>query len=181
MKLLLHICCGPCATYPVKVLQEKGMEFEGLFYNPNIHPIDEFRKRMENVKKFSELKGIKVTYFEDYLQKKWEEIGERDEIRCSMCYNLRLEKTAAYAAEHGFDAFTTTLLVSPYQQHEVIRELGEKYAKKYGIDFYYEDFRPGFREGQQLAREMGLYRQKFCGCIISYNRSPYTKKSKTNN
>jgi predicted adenine nucleotide alpha hydrolase (AANH) superfamily ATPase len=162
----------------VTVLQENGINFEGLFYNPNIHPMDEFLKRKENVQKFSEIKGIPVTYFDDFMQDKWEGVGEDDSIRCSMCYSLRLDKTAAYAAEKGFDAFTTTLLVSPYQKHELIKELGEKYASRYGVAFYYTDFRPGFRQGQQLAKEMGLYRQKFCGCIISYNRSPYTKKDK---
>jgi hypothetical protein len=88
-----------------------------------------------------------------------------------MCYGIRLERTAAFAKEMGFDAFTTTLLVSPYQKHELIKELGEEYARKYGVEFYYKDFRPGFRQGQQQAKEMELYRQKFCGCIISYRQS----------
>ena len=89
------------------------------------------------------------------------------EPRCNMCYRVRLDKTAWYAKEKGFDAFTTTLLVSPYQKHELICEIGQQAAQKYGIDFYYSDFRPGFRQGQQGAKEMGLYRQKYCGCIVS--------------
>jgi predicted adenine nucleotide alpha hydrolase (AANH) superfamily ATPase len=86
-----------------------------------------------------------------------------------MCYSLRLDKVAKYAKDNGFDAFTTSLLVSPYQKHDLIKELGEKFALKYNIKFYYQDFRPFFREGQAMAKEMGLYRQKYCGCIVSYN------------
>lgn len=171
MKLLVHMCCAPCSVYPVSVIEQEGIEFEGLFYNPNIHPIEEFIKRKENVEKLSQLKGFPVTYMDDYMQETWEKHNGPDEQRCNMCYSLRLDKVAATAIEKGFDAFTTSLLVSPYQKHELIKELGEKFAKKYGIEFFYRDFRPGFRQGQQQAKELGLYRQKFCGCIISYNES----------
>lgn len=178
MKLLLHMCCGPCSVYPVTALQEEGIALEGYFYNPNIHPKDEFIRRKENVEILSQKKNIPVTYEDDFLQETWERHGGTDEQRCHMCYSLRLDRTAAMAKEKGFDAFTTTLLVSPYQNHELIRELGEKFARKYGIEFYYRDFRPGFRQGQQQAKEMELYRQKFCGCIVSFNESPHTKKNK---
>jgi len=143
------------------------MEVEGLFYNPNIHPVDEFIKRRENVERFSRIKDIPVEFLGEFKQDVWESFAGNEEQRCRMCYALRLDKTAYHAKERGFDAFTSTLLVSPYQKHELIKELGEKYAEKYGVDFYYRDFRPGFREGQQKAKEMGLYRQKFCGCIVS--------------
>jgi predicted adenine nucleotide alpha hydrolase (AANH) superfamily ATPase len=89
------------------------------------------------------------------------------EARCHKCYTLRLEKAAKYAVENGFDAFTTSLLVSPYQKHDLIKELGDHYASEYGVEFIYRDFRPGFRQGQQMAKDMGLYRQKYCGCILS--------------
>ncbi|MCX7921672.1 MAG: epoxyqueuosine reductase QueH [Clostridia bacterium] len=176
MKLLLHMCCAPCSVYPVSALQEENIEIEGLFYNPNIHPMEEYIRRKENVKKFSQDKGIPVEYIDEYKQETWEKFGGAEEQRCNMCYSVRLDKIAEYAKAKGFDAFTTTLLVSPYQKHELLMELGEKFAKKHGIKFYYKDFRPGFRQGQQQARDMGLYRQKFCGCIISYNESEYTKK-----
>lgn len=171
MKLLVHMCCAPCSVYPVSIIKQEGIEFEGLYYNPNIHPKDEFERRKENVEKFSQLKGFPVTYMDDYMQDTWEKHKGPDELRCNMCYSLRLDKAAAFAKEKGFDAFTTSLLVSPYQKHELIKELCEKFAKKYGIEFFYRDFRPGFRQGQQQAKELGLYRQKFCGCIISYNES----------
>lgn len=167
MKLLLHICCGPCALYPLSVLQEEGITFEGFFYNPNIHPWEEFQRRKENLKKVSEEKGFPVVYREDFEQEKWEAFQGLEQERCQMCYRLRLEETARYAKENGFDGFTTTLLVSPYQNHEMMIQLGEALAKKYGISFFYRDFRQGFRQGQQEAKDMGIYRQKYCGCILS--------------
>jgi epoxyqueuosine reductase len=167
MKLLLHICCGPCSVYPISVLEDEKVSFEGFFFNPNIHPIEEFNKRKENVEKVSNVKQFKTHYFDDFNQKTWEAFKGTEDQRCNMCYSLRLEKTAIFAKENGFDAFTTTLLVSPYQKHDLIKELGMKFAKKHGVEFFYRDFRPGFRQGQQQAKEMCLYRQKFCGCIVS--------------
>ncbi|MCX7745497.1 MAG: epoxyqueuosine reductase QueH [Clostridia bacterium] len=178
MKLLLHMCCAPCSVYPVSVLEEEGVSFDGLFYNPNIHPKEEFIKRLENVKQFAREKNIKVSYSEDFKQETWENFKDSDEKRCTMCYAMRLDQVARFAKENGYDAFTTTLLVSPYQKHEWIMELGEKAALKYGVKFYYRDFRPGFREGQNRAKEMGLYRQKFCGCIVSYQESKSRQKGK---
>lgn len=87
--------------------------------------------------------------------------------RCGYCYLCRLEKTAKYAKENGFDAFSTTLLISPYQDHELLKKTGDMLSKKYGIEFLYKDFRPGFRYGQNKARELGLYMQKYCGCVFS--------------
>ena len=176
MKLLMHMCCAPCSVYPVSVLQDEGVDMEGLFFNPNIHPMDEFLRRKENVEIFSRIKGIPVTFKDDFMQEAWEKFNGGGRERCFMCYSLRLNETASFAKEHGYDAFTTSLLVSPYQKHELIKELGERFAEKYGVNFYYRDFRSGFRQGQQLAKEMGLYRQKFCGCIISYGESRSNKK-----
>lgn len=176
MKLLLHMCCGPCSVYPVSVLREEGINFEGIFYNPNIHPAEEFSKRKENVERFADLKNIHVIYMDDFMQETWENFSGSNANRCSMCYALRLDETARFAKNNGFSAFTTTLLVSPYQNHELIKDLGEKAAGKYGVEFYYRDFRPGFRLGQQEAKDLGLYRQKFCGCIISYDEAKNYKR-----
>jgi len=169
MKLLLHMCCGPCSTYPLQELLKEDFEIQGLFYNPNIHPIEEHVRRKENVEKLSSIIGLPVVYSEDFRQQEWESLEDKGASRCRRCYDLRMEEAARYAAENGFDAFTTSLLVSPYQKHELISELCELYAQKYRIDFIYRDFRPGFRQGQQMAKEMGLYRQKYCGCILSVN------------
>ncbi|MCX8129384.1 MAG: epoxyqueuosine reductase QueH [Clostridia bacterium] len=175
MKLLMHMCCAPCSVFPTS-LMKGDIELEGLFYNPNIHPAEEHKRRKENVELFSKLENIPVTCMDDFMQDEWEAFKGHEDMRCKMCYGIRMDKVAQYAKEMGFDAFTTSLLVSPYQKHDVIKNLGQKAAEKYGIDFYYKDFRPGFRQGQQMAKEMGLYRQKFCGCIVSYNESQNRKK-----
>ncbi len=167
MKILMHMCCAPCAVYPESVLRDEGAAVDCYFYNPNIHPIDEFTKRKQTVQSFAGMTGVSVFFREDFMQSRWEEFKGLPEDRCRMCYTLRLEETARYAALNKYDAFTTTLLVSPYQKHEMIREISEKAAVLYKIQFYYRDFRTGYREGQRRAKEMGLYRQKYCGCIIS--------------
>lgn len=167
MKLLMHMCCAPCSTYPLYVLRQEGIEPEGVFFNPNIHPIEEFERRKKTVEQFAAIKGLKVDYNDDFKQAEWENYAGSGDSRCAMCYTVRLKKAAELAAAGGYDAFTTSLLVSPYQKHDLIKQLGEKYASQYGVSFLYRDFRPGFRQGQQEARELGLYRQKYCGCIIS--------------
>lgn len=170
MKLLLHSCCGPCSVYPVKILQEKGYDICSLFYNPNIHPIDEFIRRKEAFEKFMNLKNIPFTVSSEFMQEKWENYNNENVSRCEMCYRIRLEKAVEFAKDKGFDAFTTSLLVSPYQKHNLIKEISEQLAQEYGIEFAYIDFRPGFREGQRGAREAGLYMQKYCGCIKSVRK-----------
>ncbi len=167
MKLLMHMCCAPCSTYPLSVLRKEGIEPTGVYFNPNIHPIEEFQRRSATIKKFAAIKGLTVQYFDDFMQPDWEKFNGPEDARCAMCYAIRLQKSAELAASGGYEAFTTSLLVSPYQKHDLIRQLGEKYAGQYGVVFYYSDFRPGFRKGQSEARELGLYRQKYCGCIIS--------------
>lgn len=169
MKLLMHMCCAPCSTYPLSFFRDNDNDVTGFFYNPNIHPIDEYNRRLDTVKEYSKIVNLDVLYIEGYLEDKWVNYKGTNDSRCEMCYSLRLEKTAKYAKENGFDAFTTSLLVSPYQKHDLIIILGEKYASMYGIKFYYQDFRPYYREGQKIAREMNLYRQKYCGCIVSFN------------
>lgn len=107
--------------------------------------------------------------FHDYygLKEFTKNVTNNIDNRCSYCYTTRLSETAKYAYENNYDAFCTTLLISPYQNHEKIIEIGNKLAEKYGIKFYYYDFRPYFREGQAKARELGFYMQKYCGCIYS--------------
>lgn len=169
MKLLMHMCCAPCSTYPLSVLRQEGIEPVGVYFNPNIHPIEEFERRKAAVEQLAAIKGLKVQYFNDFRQSDWEAFSGPGDARCAMCYTIRMKRAAELAAEQGFEAFTTSLLVSPYQKHDLIKQLGEKYAAQHGVQFYYRDFRPGFREGQREAKELGLYRQKYCGCIISLN------------
>ncbi|MDO8686139.1 MAG: epoxyqueuosine reductase QueH [Clostridiales bacterium] len=167
MKLLLHTCCGPCAMYPLELLISEGNEITTWFYNPNIHPVEEFEKRLENAYLAISSYNLPFLASHEMLQESWENFCGSNDERCTMCYSLRLGSTAKKAAKEGFEAFTTTLLVSPYQKHELIKTLGESLAKKYSIHFLYKDFRSGFRHGQQLAKASGLYRQRYCGCIVS--------------
>jgi epoxyqueuosine reductase len=167
MRLLLHICCGPCAVYPAQVLKNTGLFFEGLFFNPNIHPYDEFLLRKENVAKFSISNRVNINYSNEFNQQHWKNFSGSPDKRCEMCYSIRIEATCKFCVENGFDSFTTSLLVSPYQKHDLIAQICLNFSQKYNIGFYYYDFRPGFREGQNQAKSMGLYRQKYCGCINS--------------
>lgn len=171
MKLLLHMCCGPCSCYPVKVLREKGIESVGYFFNPNIHPYQEWERRLKTAGEFAEkvnmeFIGVKNYMLRDFLRKALQAEAVENG-RCRMCYTWRLEETARFAAENGFDAFTSTLFYSIYQQHELMKETSEFFAQKYGVAFYYEDFRVGWQEGIDISHELELYRQPYCGCIFS--------------
>jgi tRNA A37 threonylcarbamoyladenosine dehydratase/predicted adenine nucleotide alpha hydrolase (AANH) superfamily ATPase len=166
MKLLLHCCCAPCSVSCVKALRADGIEPELFWYNPNIHPYTEYSLRRDCLTEFAANENLKLTIHDEYgLRIFLDTVNQCG--RCRKCYNLRLEKAASFAAQNGYSAFCTTLLVSPYQDHEGIKRAGEEAAKMYGIDFLYRDFRPLFREGQEQARAKGLYMQKYCGCIFS--------------
>ena len=164
----MHMCCGPCAVFPTEQFKKEGWEIYGLFYNPNIHPYKEYEKRLETAKSFADKKGIELIVLDEYnLDDFLRNAVYRENIRCRMCYSDRLDRAASVAKKGNFDAFTTTLLISPYQKHELIKDMGESAGKKYGVDFLYNDLRKGFKEGHASAREMGLYMQQYCGCIYS--------------
>lgn len=169
MNLLLHTCCAPCSVYCIDSLRKEGIEPVSYWYNPNIHPYIEYKTRRDTLKEYSQMENFKLIIEEDYgLDEFCKNVSNDLKNRCkNYCYPVRLEQTAKFAKENGFDAFSTTLLVSPYQQHDAIKEIAEQMAKKYGVEFVYRDFRVGFREGQAKARELGLYMQKYCGCVFS--------------
>ena len=169
MKLLLHTCCAPCSVYCIKSLREEEIEPTVYWFNPNIHPYMEYKARRDTLKEYTESIGVESIFEENYGLKEFcKNVIEDLENRCAQyCYKVRLEQTAIFAKENGYDAFTTTLLVSPYQNHELLIEVAEEMAQKYGVKFLYRDFRPGFREGQAEARALGLYMQKYCGCVFS--------------
>lgn len=148
----------------------------GFFYNPNIHPFQEYRRRLEAVESFFRDRGIRLIVRDEYdLEGFLRAVVFREENRCAYCYHRRLEATARMARRGKFDAFTTTLLQSKHQNHGMIKEIGEALGKKLGIPFYYEDFRSGWKEGIEISKEMGLYRQHYCGCIYS-EKERYTGK-----
>ncbi len=236
MRILVHICCAPCFTSVYKSLLEDGHEIVGYFYNPNIHPYQEFLKRLHCLQRYTALQPVEVIYDKEYdldkylvgsLKAKYdlpqrqksskhpiktqdgfhERVEAKDSLqikltardnsgghtkdikveelstsegsnknietdsdfnpRCGYCIGLRLAKTAEMAVKKDFDGFTTTLLESKYQPHDYIRALGQKLAEKHGIEFYYKDFRVGWKESITISKELELYRQQYCGCIFS--------------
>ena len=169
MKLLLHTCCAPCSVYCIDSLRKENIEPTVYWFNPNIHPYMEYKARRDCLKEYAKSINVEAIFEENYGLKEFcKNVIDDLQDRCKeYCYPVRLEQTAKYAKENGFTHFSTTLLVSPYQNHEALIEVANKMAKKYDIEFLYRDFRVGFREGQAKAREIGLYMQKYCGCIFS--------------
>ena len=169
MKLLMHTCCAPCSVYCIESLRNEGIEPTLYWYNPNIHPFTEYKARRDTLKQYAEDINVTAIFEEDYgLDEFCKNVIDDLGNRCvNYCYKVRLEQTAKYAKENGYDAITTTLFVSPYQNHEALKEICAQICEKYGLEFVYRDFRVGFREGQNKARELGLYMQKYCGCIFS--------------
>ena len=177
-RVLLHACCAPCSIACVDDLRESGVEPTAFWYNPNIHPFTEYRQRRNTLREYASSIGMALAERDEYgLRAFLQEVDGAFDARCPVCYRMRLDAAAAYAAEHGFPAFSTTLLISPYQNHALLIEAGERAASRYGVPFLYRDFRPRFREGQDRARELGLYMQKYCGCIFS-EEDRYRKRKK---
>lgn len=175
MKLLMHTCCAPCSVYCIDSLRKEGIEPTVYWYNPNIHPYIEYKTRRDTLKEYTKSINVEAIFEEEYgLDEFCKNVIGDLQNRCqNYCYRVRLEQTAKYAKENGYDTISTTLLVSPYQKHEILKEQGEEIAKKYGLKFLYRDFRVGFREGQAKARELGLYMQKYCGCVFSEASANY--------
>lgn len=176
--ILLHTCCAPCSIYPLRKLLERGLSVTGFFFNHNIHPYQEYCRRLDAVRDFAGQKSLEMIYHDEYaLEQFLSTVAAHPSDRCTYCYFSRLDATAAKAAELGFDAFTSSLLYSRYQNHELIVQAAERAAERHGVAFYYEDFRPGWQEGIRASKEMGLYRQQYCGCIYS-EKERYLPKAK---
>jgi hypothetical protein len=178
-EVLLHTCCAPCTTAVVPALSKEGFEVTGLFYNPNIHPYTEYEKRLMAMRLYAVENNFPVVYDEQYdIENFFEITFKKGDKRCLYCYLLRLHKAASYAKKQKFDHFTTTLLLSPYQNHDLLKEAGELIAKKIGIPFLYRDFRPLYPQSIKASKEMNLYRQKYCGCLFS-ERDRFGPKSRS--
>ncbi|AFV11453.1 hypothetical protein DUF208 [Thermacetogenium phaeum DSM 12270] len=168
MKVLLHICCGPCGIYPIQDLLNRGEDVTGFFYNPNIHPYQEYARRREGAEGMARQLEVPLIVAKEYRPELYfREVSFKEQERCSICYLLRLREAAARAGREGFDGFTTTLLVSPWQKHDLLRRIGEAVSADTGVPFLYYDWRKGFSEGRRQAKVMGLYRQQYCGCLYS--------------
>ena len=178
MKLLMHICCSNCCLYPLQTLFSKNIDVRGFWLNPNIHPYTEYAMRLESLLRLQKEWSLEIEYADNYGLKEFVRAVVHDEDnRCSVCYAMRLEETARTAKRMALDGFTTSLLVSPYQKFDIIMRIGEEMGKKHAIPFYAEDFRPGWHEGMKRSKELGLYRQKYCGCIYS-EMEKYLKNSR---
>ena len=166
--VLMHTCCAPCSLSCIDPLRAEGIEPVAFWYNPNIHPWKEYEARRDCLLAYAPTIEMQVIVDEDYgLRTFVEHVASDIDHRCTYCYQHRLEETARYAAEHGYGAFTSTLLASLYQDHDGIKAAAEKYARQYGVEFLYRDFRPNVRAGNQRARELGFYMQQYCGCVFS--------------
>lgn len=168
-KLLMHTCCAPCSVYCIDSLRKEGIEPTIFWYNPNIHPYIEYKTRRDCLKDYASSINCEMITKEEYgLDEFCKNVVSDIKNRCvKYCYVKRITETVRYAKGHGYDAFTTTLLVSPYQKHDELKEICERIGKLSGVEFVYRDFRVGYREGQTKARELGMYMQKYCGCIFS--------------
>lgn len=173
MKLLLHICCAPDATHPIQILNDE-YEIGAFFYNPNIHPREEYDKRLGDMRALGKEWDISL-HEGEYDTDRWLSLTEdyKDEPeggkRCEICYEMRLEGTAKNALERGYDLFGAVLTISPHKDARKINEIGRKIGEKYGVPFLESDFKKhdGFKKSVNYSKNLGLYRQKYCGCVYS--------------
>ncbi len=163
---------------PLKKLQKGGHEVTGLFFNPNIHPLIEFRRRLKSLKVLQERLNTPFVYLEDYgLADFLREVDWGNEQRCKDCYRMRLSLTARKAAERHFDAFSTTLTASTHQDIKCLKAVGEDCANKYNTTFLFHDWRQFAKDNREKAGKMNLYLQQYCGCVFSeYERFKDTGK-----
>ena len=171
--LLLHICCAPCSPYAIELLQ-KDYEVTAFFYDPNIHPEEEYRFRLEEMKRFSD--GINLSLIAaEYDVDRWFDITKGHEMdkekgeRCNLCFDLRLDKTAQFAKKSDFNFFATVLSTSPHKDSKMINQIGQILSNKYGIKFLEANFKKkdGFKKSVIMSKEYGLKRQDYCGCVYS--------------
>ena len=168
MSILLHVCCGPCLVYPARVMEGEGTDFTCYFFNPNIHPYREFKKRLDSFKELADSRNYRYSIDRDYGLKTFlRQVVFNEDQRCKFCYRMRLGKTAELAAEQGHHGFSTTLLYSTYQNHALIQKQAAHASESHSIPFVYRDFRVGWQQGIDESKACNLYRQSYCGCLFS--------------
>ena len=181
--ILLHHCCVVCSPKVLEYFQKNFPSVVGFWFNPNIYPEDEFARRQNALESYARLLNYRIIYGPEYPLTRWltevEKYGTAEPERCRFCYELRLRMTAEAAKENGFKYFSTTLLSSPYQKHELVKEIAESVARTSGREFVYYDFRSQFYTGRNEIAKLGLYRQKYCGCQFSYKDRLKREKNKT--
>jgi predicted adenine nucleotide alpha hydrolase (AANH) superfamily ATPase len=180
MKLLLHICCAPCGIYPLQRLGTEAITTVGYFYRTNIQPYSECLRRFESLRDYADRIRLNLIVAPEYdLEWFLRNLAFREKERCLFCYHTRLQATARIAKRGGFDAFSTTLLYSKYQNHDLIKEVAQNVAQAEAIAFYYADFRIGWSEGVKESKRLGMYRQQYCGCIYSEKERFYRKPAES--
>jgi len=166
--LLLHVCCAHCAAYTVNHWRNEGYKVTAFWYNPNVHPYQEYQKRLEAVQTLSQKMGFPLVIAPDYdVTSYFRAVAGDEQNRCRHCFQLRLGKTASAAREMGMAGFSTTLLISPTQKHEVLREVGGAVAQSSGTDFLYADLRKRYSDSRHITKPLEIYRQQYCGCLYS--------------
>lgn len=169
MRILMHSCCAPCTTFPLFLLRSEGHVVDGVFLNSNISPDEENEKRWKTYEEFARSERFPVRRV-DIAHEEWLQAVSSDLSRpgrCRACYRSRLAPVAAMAREGGYDCFTTSLLISPYQDHEGIVEEAAEASRLHQVPFLNRDFRVGYRRSREMARGRHLYMQKYCGCEFS--------------
>ncbi|MFQ6084197.1 MAG: epoxyqueuosine reductase QueH [Candidatus Aminicenantia bacterium] len=172
-RILAHICCAPDALYVIQILKD-NYQVSGYFYNPNIHPKEEYDLRLKETRNIADIINFELTE-ENYEKDKWFKMIEGFEQepekgkRCDICYAMRLDRTAKKAKEMGYDIFTTIMTISPWKKSAKINQIGRMLANKYKIKFLEADFKKkdGFKKSVELSKKYNLYRQDYCGCTFS--------------
>ncbi len=169
MKILLHACCAPCLVHPLDDLRSEAHDVTAIFFNPNIHPYTEYLRRLDAFNTYTAQNAVEVLTDgpQDGMEHWLREVVYRESQKCKVCFNYRMDAVAALAKERGFDAFSTTLFYSRFQKHDLLRTTCEAMAEQHDIGFVYKDWRTGWTDGVKRYRKLGLYRQKYCGCVYS--------------
>ncbi len=166
--VLIHVCCAHCAAYTVDYWRRQEYEVSALWYNPNIHPYTEHQHRLEAMKSLAQQMSLPLEIVDGYdIIDYFRQVAGHESQRCQYCFGLRLSKTADTAYQRGFNAFTTTLLISPHQKHDLLRETGNRLAEEKGTEFLYADLRKRYSDSRHMTKELNLHRQQYCGCVYS--------------
>lgn len=165
--VLIHSCCAHCAAYTVSYWRQQGYAVSAFWYNPNIHPYTEHQHRLEAMQTLAQQMTLPLVIEGYDIIEYFRQVVGHESQRCQYCLRLRLSKTAETAQQMAFDAFTTTLLISPQQKHDLIREIGNELAGERGIDFLYADLRKRYSDSRHMTKPLNLYRQQYCGCVYS--------------
>ncbi|MFC2069513.1 epoxyqueuosine reductase QueH, partial [Chloroflexota bacterium] len=174
--VLVHVCCAHCAAYTITYWWQQGYEVSTLWYNPNIHPYLEHQQRLEAMQSIAQIIQSPLLITEKYdIANYFRQVTGHDTHRCQYCFRIRLLKTAETAQELSFNAFTTTLLISPQQKHELLLETGKQLSKDKGIEFLYVDLRTHYSDSCHITKPFNLYRQQYCGCVYS-KRERYSNR-----